>query len=208
MLQSNNTSVGSIYGGNCTQYEGICSAHLKQLITTNSTLTSMAHIDITEQQLSSFLDNLKNFPNFVSEECSAAVMPFLCQYVYPPCDDNGSALFITQEQCVSIRDGVCNSEWNFAMATTYGSLLPTCEVFEANNNFSSVAVGANISDTSSCHYQFKRFCGVCLPLCGEFSQYSVQVKLIERIVLIIAAVLALTGGTVVLIAAIARRKEM
>ena len=114
----------------------------------------------------------------VSEECLVAVMPFLCQYVYPPCDGNGSAQFITQEQCVSIRDGVCKSEWSFAMATNFGSLLPVCEVFESNNNFSLVAKGAaNTSDTSSCHYQFKRFCSACLPLCSEFSQYSAQGEL-------------------------------
>ena len=198
----------STYGGNCTQYEGTCSTYLKQLIAANSTLTIMANNDITEQQLSSFLDNLESYPDLVSKECLAVVMPFLCQYVYPPCDGNGSAQFITQEQCVSIRDGVCNSEWNFAMATSFGSLLPVCEAFENNNNFSLVARGTNISDTSSCHYQFKRFCGACLPLCGEFSQYSDQVELSERIVIIIAAVLALTGGTIVLIAGVVRRKEM
>ena len=165
----------------------------------------MANDGITEQQLSSFLTTLENFPDLVSNECSAAVMPFLCQYIYPPCDDNGSAQFITQEQCVSIRDGVCKSEWSFAKATKYGSLLPICEAFDTNHNYKSVE---NISETLQCHYQFKEFCGVCLPLCSEFSQYSAQVELTERIVIIIAAVLAIVGGIIVFIAAIIRRQEM
>ena len=165
----------------------------------------MANDDITEQQLSSFLDTLESFPDLVSKECLAVVMPFLCQYVYPPCDGNGSTQFITKEQCVSIRDGVCKLEWNFAKATKYGSLLPTCEAFDTNQNFKSVS---NISEALKCHYQFKEFCGVCLPLCGEFSQYSTQVKLSERILIIIAAVLAVIGGIIVFIAAAVRRQEM
>ena len=165
----------------------------------------MANNDITEQQLSSFLNNLASFPDLVSKECLVAVMPFLCQYVYPPCDGNGSAQFITQEQCVSIRDGVCKSEWSFAKATIYGYLLPTCEVFDTNRNFESVS---NMSGALRCHYQFKEYCGVCLPLCSEFSQYSAQIKLIERILIIIAAVIAIIGGIIVFIAAAVRRQEM
>ena len=207
-MQSNSTPIKR-YSGNCSQYEGICSVYLKPLIAPNNTLTTMVHSDITEQQVSSFLANLKNFPDIISKECSAAIMPFLCQYVYPPCDSNGSTQFITQEQCINIREGVCESEWKFAMATKFGSLLPFCEAFDANNNLSLIVEGMNISSKiSNCHYQFKKFCGVCLPLCGSFSQYSAPVKLSERILIIIAAVLAIIGGIIVLIAAIIRRKEM
>ena len=204
-MQSNNASVEYIYNGNCSQYEGICSEYLKQLIATNNTVNTMVNNDITEQQLSSFLANLENFPSLVSKECSKSVMPFLCQYVYPPCNDNGSVQFITQEQCINIREEVCRSEWKFAMATNYGSLLPICEAFDTSNNFSSTL---KISENLKCHYQFKEFCGMRLPLCGKFSQYSAQVKLSEKILIIIASVLAVIGGIVLLIVAISRRKEM
>ena len=183
---------------------------MKQLIATNNTLTTVVNSDITEKQLSSFLASLENFPDLISKECSAAIMPFLCQYVYPPCDDsNGSRRFITQEQCINIRESVCESEWKFAMATKFGSLLPFCEAFDANNNFSAIAKGMNLSsETPRCHYQFKKLCGVCLPLCGAFSQYSATITLSENILIIITAILAIIGGIIVFIAAIVRRKEM
>ena len=207
-MQSNSTSV-KLYNGNCSQYEGICSAYLRQLIDKNGTLTTMVNSDITEQQVLLFLANLNNLPDLISEECSVAIMPFLCQYVYPPCDGNGSTQFITKEQCINIREDVCELEWKFAMATNFGSLLPFCEAFDASSNFSSTAKGiSSSSETPSCHYQFKRFCGVCLPLCNAFSQYSAPVKLTEKILIIVAAVLAIIGGIIVLIAAGIRRKEM
>ena len=60
----------------------------------------------------------------ISEECSAAVLPFFCQYVYPPCDGNGSAQFITQEQYNNICDDVGKAEWKIAMTTGQGNFLP------------------------------------------------------------------------------------
>jgi len=59
-----------------------------------------------------------------------------------------------------------------------------------------------------CHYQFKEYCGLCLPLCGEFSQYKASTKLAERSVLIFAGALAFVGGILVFIAAIFRRKSL
>ena len=132
-------------------------------------------------------------------------MPFLCQYAYPPCDGNGSAQFITQEQCINIRDDVCKTEWRIAMGTQEGNLLPVCETFVADNESSSVTV---IREPLKCHYQFKELCGLCLPLCGTFSQYSKQVKFGERAVIILSAVLTLVCGFIIFIAAVIRPTEM
>ena len=187
----------------------MCSVYLKELIPTNNTLTTMINNEIKEQQLSDLLANLESFPSLVSEKCLAAVMPFLCQYVYPPCDDNGTTKFISQKQCNTICYEVCESEWRFAMATNFGSLLPVCEAFDINNNFSlNTKDSVNISEPLMCHYQFKEFCGVCLPLCATFSQYTDQIRMSEDIVIIIASVLAITGGIIVFFAAVVRRKEM
>ena len=93
------------------------------------------------------------------------------------------------------------------MATEYRNLLPVCETFGADNE-SSTGTTENDEEPLRCHYQFKEFCGVCLPLCGTFSQYRVEVRFAERAVIILSAVLALIGGFVVLIAAVIRRSEM
>ena len=162
---------------------------------------------IDEQQLSELFSFLKNFSAIISEECSAAIMPFLCQFVYPPCDGNGSRQFITQEQCVNIRDEVCEREWRLAMITDQRNLLPVCETFGSDNESTSIVIKNN-TEPLRCHYQFKEFCGVCLPLCGTFSQYPDQVRFAEKAVIILAAVLALIGGFIVLTAAVIRRSEM
>ena len=91
------------------------------------------------------------------------------------------------------------------MATEEGNLLPVCETLGTDNESSLVTI---IKEPLKCHYQFKEFCGVCLPLCGTFSQYSKQVKFGERAVIILAAVLTLVSGFVILIAAVMRPAEM
>jgi len=167
----------------------------------------MSNSNVQEEQILEFLNLLRMFSSLVNEQCSLVVLPFICQYVYPPCDDDGSPLLITQEQCVNIRDDVCATEWRITMAMEQGSLLPVCEEFGGENNSSSVGI-RNMSDSPSCHYQFDNFCGVCLPLCGSFSQYRVQTKLAVKVILIFSATLELIGGSLVLLAAVIRRKQM
>ena len=197
----------SIYDDECSQYNGICNIHLNEITVNDDTLTTLSSNVITEQQLSEFFSILESVSAVVSEECSAVVKPFLCQYVYPPCDGNGSVQFITQEQCVNIRDDMCETEWRIAMSTEQGNLLPVCETFGTDNKSSSIT---NINDTEPlrCHYQFKEYCGLCLPLCGKFSQYPDQVKFGERAVIILAAILTLIGGFAVVTATVTRRLEM
>ena len=170
-------------------------------------MVTLSNNFITEQQLSELFQFLESLSAFISDECSAVVMPFLCQYAYPQCDGNGSAQFITHEQCINIRDDVCNTEWRIALTTEQGTLLPVCETIGADNESNVATVEVN-PEPLVCHYQFKEFCGVCLPLCGAFSQYPDQVKHSERIVIILAAVLLVIGGLVSLVFVVIRPSEM
>ena len=162
----------------------------------------MTSNDIQEEQI---VELLRIFSHSISEKCSAAVMPFIC---HPPCDIDGSPLLVTQNQCIYIRDDVCANEWRIAMTVKQGSLLPVCEGFGGENNFSSVETVENDSEPLRCHYQFDEYCGVCLPLCGRFSQYPVQIKFATRSLNIFSAIWELVGGIIFLIASIIRRKEM
>ena len=161
-----------------------------------------------EQQLLEFLDALEEFSSLISKECSMVIMPFLCQFIYPPCDGNGNAKLITQEQCINIRDEVCASEWRFAMATDLGSLLPVCEAINANHSISTSFTEKLSAPLKKCHHQFKEFCGLCLPLCASFSQYTDQVRVNEDIIIITSGIFAVIGGAIMLIVAAIRRKEM
>ena len=74
---------------------------------------------------------------------------------------------------------MCTSEWRFAITTELGKLLPNCETVQSEHNFSSVGA-INTSEPLNCHYQFGEYCGLCIPLCGSFSLYRVQVKFAIR----------------------------
>ena len=159
---------------------------------------------ITEQQLSELFSLLESFSTAISKECSAVVLPFLCQYVYPPCDGNGTAQFITLEQCINIRDDVCKAEWRIAMTTEQGNFLPVCETFGTDAESTTV----NDTEPLRCHYQFKEFCGVCLPLCGVFSQYPDQVTFAVTAFVITGAVLVLISGFIFILIAVIRPSQM
>jgi len=100
-----------------------------------------------------------------------------------------------------------NVQLLFYLFFELGNLLPICEEFNVGNE-SILIVSENDAEPQRCHYQFKRFCGLCLPLSSTFSQYHNQVKFGERAILILGVILALIGGFVVLVAAIIRRSEM
>ena len=188
----------------------MCGAYLN-LLTNTDPLITMSNNDIQEpeKQILEFLDLLRKLSFSISEQCSAVVMPFICQYVYPPCDGDGSPLLVTEEQCINIRDDVCAQEWRIARTTELRPLLPICEEFGMEANFSSVERVRNISEPLKCHYQFDEYCGeFCLLSCGKFSQYPVQTKFAARGLIIFSCVLELIGGSIFLIASIIRRKEM
>ena len=64
----------------------------------------MSNNGMQEKKILQFLELIRIFSSLASEECSQAV---ICQYVYPPCDGDGSPLLLTDEQCVNICDNVC-----------------------------------------------------------------------------------------------------
>jgi len=163
---------------------------------------------ISENDIASFTKLLNQFSG-ISDQCAEVVLPFLCQYIYPPCDSNGSVNLISQEQCSNIRDVVCVDEWRLVMTTLSSSLLlPVCEYFSNVDNITDDNTTQVTPQPLQCHYQFKEHCGWCRPLCGKFSSHSADRTLQEKTAMIIAAVLGITGGILVFIVSIKRRKSM
>ena len=144
------------------------------------------------------------------------VLPFICQYVHPPCNGKNvsTAQLITHLQCENIRDRVCATEWRLVttVSASLSSVLPVCENFKDTNldlEFShNSSQDMYTSQPLKCHYQFKEFCGLCLPLCGKFSQYKVKTRLQEESVLIFSGVSAVIGAILVFIATVVRRKRL
>jgi len=181
----------------CSHYDGICSTYLTSLTDTDVLTTHHTNDVVTEEKVVELFKLVKSgsFTDFISEKCIDAVLPFVCQYVYPPCDGNGSVLSITNEQCLNVRDEVCAQEWRIVMNTEYRTLLPDCEM-------------KNDSKPLKCHHHFKEYCGVCLPVCGKYSPASDVNNEVEKVFLIISNTVGLVGGFIVLAIAIIRRETM
>jgi len=201
----NDSNILSRYDETCSEYEdnGVCSQSLSPYTNSNGILITMVNNDVQPEHISTFLTILES--GFARKECTDVVLPFVCQYVYPPCDSDGNPLLVTEEECVDIRDNVCATEWMIAMSTDLSQLLPNCEDFGGD---SSVETIRNVTEPLTCHYQFGEFCGICLPLCGKFSQYSAQTKLSGRGLIIFCCTFELLGGFIFLTASIIRRKKM
>jgi len=206
--QEYNVSFSSLYDDKCLSYNGQC---LQYLGTLNDNFPSaLALKETSENDIANFIGIIDQFSgtSIISEQCSKMVLPFLCQYIHPPCDGNGSVKLISQEQCSNIRDVVCADEWRLVMATSSSSLLPVCEHFSNVDNITDDNTTQVKSQPLQCHYQFKEYCGMCRPLCGEFSQFSTHQKFVERVAIISGAVVALIGGLLVFVTAIIKRKTM
>ena len=185
------------------EYNDICAQYLSQLVDETSLLTLKLK-GVSEDDINMFVGTIKQY---ASKPCQDAALPFLCQYIFPPCNvSSGDVNYINRAECINVRD-VCSFEWNVVMNTPSASLLPNCENFDDDNdnNQSGLLI---VPQALQCHYQFKEYCGLCLPLCGKFSQYRVQTKLRQRSILIISGIAAFVGGILVLIVSIYRRRVM
>ena len=193
----------SLYNEECEEYSGICLEHLNK---SNSVLFTQTLNGISENDFNTFALFLNQYSDLINQQCSDVVLPFLCQYAYPPCNvSSGNVSYISKTQCTNIRDALCSVEWSLAMQT-FPSLLPNCQNF--NDGDRNNAVLPIAPQPLQCHYQFKEFCGFCLPLCGKFSQHKTDTKFYARALIIIGGTAGFIGGILVFIASAYRRKTM
>ena len=166
--------------------------------------------EVTEDEIAMFIKTVEDYSdtNLINDQCAEVVLPFLCQYMHPPCDGNGSVNLISQEQCSYIRDVVCAGEWRLVMATSSSSFLPVCEHFSNVDNITDDNTTQTTPQPLQCHYQFKEYCGACRPLCGKFSQFKAETRLTQKAILIFSAVIAIIGGFLVFVVAIIRRTAL
>ena len=197
----------------CVKYSGVCTEHLKQLDSKNNySLYTLTLNGVSKDDVSTFVEYLDQYSAVIRKQCHDVVIPFLCQYVYPPCNiSGGNVSIISRTQCTNIRDALCSVQWNVAIRTSpsAASLLPDCENFNDDDNDGNALPVTPIKPQSlQCQYQFKEYCGLCLPLCGKFSLYRVQTKFQETATFIFASMAAFIGGILVFIASAYRRKIM
>ncbi|XP_065890997.1 uncharacterized protein [Dysidea avara] len=184
------------YNDSCHVYEnGICDSYLKTEGPTN--LTTLHSTLISEEDVVAFFSALDTRS---TPSCVAASKSFICQYVFPPCHNDGDYQLITEEQCLYVQDEACVVEWLLAKSL-FPNLIPDCRLL---NGASAVLDNSTVT----CPDNFKLFCESCLPLCSSFSQYDKVTTSIRKIVDITAAVIAIVGGLLLIILSAMRRKTM
>ena len=62
-----------------------------------------------------------------SPQCRRALTPFLCLFIFTLCDTDGRQHTIVRDNCLELRDNICNEEWSRAAAFLPPGSLPVCE---------------------------------------------------------------------------------
>lgn len=204
-----------MYGDMCLAYgNGVCDTYLMSGGLTN--ITTLRSEIVSEQDVTTFFLALDTYTNIVTKECREATKPFICRYVFPPCDNNGGYQFITKDECLNLQHVVCASEWRIALSIA-PELVPDCEqlnntstVVEAQSPGELQQLNTNISNANHCPEYFGAFCNStkCLPLCSQFSQYNEITTTARKGIDIFAAALAIIGGILSIILSVIRRKKM
>ena len=70
-----------------------------------------------------------------TEMCTSSFIPFMCLYLFPLCDGNGTVHQPSRDQCIEISTVVCKDEWQKA-ALIPGVIekLPDCESLSSNTS--------------------------------------------------------------------------
>ena len=207
-----------MYGDTCLAYgNGVCDTYLMSGGLTNITTTLRSEI-VSEQDVATFFLALDTYTNIVTKECREATKPFICRYVFPPCDNNGGFQFITKDECLNLQNVICASEWIIALSIA-PELVPDCEqlnntlgkdIMQSPGDFEQLNLNNSNVDSNQCPENFGDFCNntKCLPLCSQFSQYNEITTTVRKSIDIFAAILAISGGIFSIILTVIRRKKM
>ena len=117
MLYANDASVCYPY---LTQYKNSC---IPSLMNKDGVHISS---NVSLQQSESTASQLKTFQSFLSSQCQAVALPFLCLYLFPLCDENQTIYLPSMAECISISTDICKSEWMKAMNLQLVTNLPVC----------------------------------------------------------------------------------
>ena len=64
-----------------------------------------------------------------SDECVAAIKPFMCLYLFGSCDVNNQPRTVSQADCVRLRDELCTEQWIRGNEILGEGTLPDCSTF-------------------------------------------------------------------------------
>ena len=63
-----------------------------------------------------------------TETCRSSFIPFMCLYLFPLCDENGTLSRPSRDQCIEVSTIECKNEWQLALGiSVVKQQLPDCE---------------------------------------------------------------------------------
>ena len=123
MQIENGTSVSNRNCSQMSQYSGeVCRDEPMSLQMCFSGVTSPLNIpsSIDQQTRENDAMSLVNGLSFLnpSQQCSEAIMPFLCLSIFCLCDSNNTLHTILRQDCLDVRDDVCTREFYQSVRTS------------------------------------------------------------------------------------------
>ena len=204
MQMDNGISVSNRNCSKVSEYSGeVCRDELMSLQMCFSGVTSPLNIpsSIDQQIGENDAMSLVNGLSFLnpSQQCSEAIMPFLCLSIFSLCDSSNTLHTILRQDCLDVRDDVCTREWSQAVAFLGDGVLPVCEdlpdIIEdctGNSNISDIndqiipslgnqSSGDDILECAEGFFFDENRTELCRPTCGEFGTTPLSVQIVEDV---------------------------
>ena len=156
-----------------------------------------------------------------SQQCRDAVLPFMCLYTFPLCDNITGHLYQpTRDECVRVSEQVCSHEWNLTTQLGYQHLLPDCEMLNGKLTYKITSLVryipvlcrhfflSGLQNVSKCNVDFIRVNGTCQPRCDRFESQSHITIILTRVLRFISAITTVVSSVAFLIVSVIRYKIM
>ena len=165
VLNNTNASITA----QCQQqtYSGICLGPLTSCLSIDaSSIQISSSVNVkTNEELANKIIAFLTTP--VYQDCLNHAHRFLCQYLFPLCDNNGTLYQPTYDECLNISEGVCKDAWSLAR-----SVVPVClDLPNTTSICNANATAASFQPALTCSDKYYFNGSVCLAQCGEWEQF-------------------------------------
>ena len=107
-----------------------------------------------------------------SPECTAAIEPFMCLYLFGSCDANNQLHQVSQAECVRLRDDVCAGPWETISKAREGA-LPDCSTF-GNQEFQCLGIQLSVMSLAHSQFSFQKVIHLLQIQMGRYLQIALK----------------------------------
>ena len=125
--------------------------------------------------------------------CSERVETLFCDALMECSNES----YVKDIVCQQVRQEYCTAEWRMLEVHNQTDGLIDCEEYEET-------APLNCSD----QFDLSNDGSLCLPLCGEFSQYSEEYTTLRAVLFAVSLFMNVIGGITVIVISVRKRKKM